>query len=215
MLEKVPKAILFDWDNTLVDSQQSVSAAINHTLKQMGNNSLQASRHSYVSRKEFLVNLFGDRWQEAGAIYQQYLDQQSPFKDLNPNPGVVEMLKNLKQYNLYLAIVSNKEGNNLRKEVAYLGLSHYFKKIIGSGDTSEDKPSPLPAVFALEGSNIKSSNEVLFVGDSITDVHCAINANCLPIVYGKPMLGYEDLLSFENFNQFMLLVMPILEGNNE
>ncbi|XGA08307.1 MAG: HAD-IA family hydrolase [Wolbachia endosymbiont of Xenopsylla cheopis] len=212
MLEKVPKAILFDWDNTLVDSQQSVNAAIKHTLKQMGSDNLQASRHSYVSRKEFLTDLFGDKWHKADAIYQQYLDQQSPLKDLNLNPGVVEMLKNLKQYNLYLAIVSNKEGDNLRKEVAYLGLSHYFKKIVGSGDTPEDKPSSLPVLFALEDSGVKPSNEVLFVGDSITDVHCAQNANCLPIVYGKPMLGYEDLLSFENFNQFMLLVIPNIEG---
>ncbi|GHM58758.1 MAG: haloacid dehalogenase [Candidatus Mesenet longicola] len=212
MLEKIPKAIVFDWDNTLIDSQQSVSAAINHTLKQMGSDNLQASRHNYVSRKEFLVNLFGDGWQEAGAIYQQYLDQQSPLKDLSLNPGVVEMLRNLTQYNLYLAIVSNKDGNNLREEVAYLGLSHYFKKVVGSGDTPEDKPSPLPLLFALEDSNIKPSNEVLFVGDSITDVHCAQNANCLPVVYGKPMLDYEDLLSFENFNQFMLLVMPNIGG---
>ncbi len=138
MLEKVPKAILFDWDNTLVDSQQSINAAINHTLKQMRSDNLQSSRHSYVSRKEFLTDLFGDRWKKADAIYQQYLDQQSPIKDLNLNPGVVGMLQNLMQYNLYLAIVSNKESNNLREEVAYLGLSHYFKKIVGSGDTSEE-----------------------------------------------------------------------------
>lgn len=211
MLERVPKAVLFDWDNTLVDSQQSINTAINHTLKQMGNSDLQASRHNHLSRKEFLSDLFGNRWQEANVIYQQCLNQQSPIKNLNLNPGVVEMLKNLKQYNLYLAVVSNKESNNLRKEVEDLGLSNCFKKIVGSGDTSEDKPSPLPAIFALEDSEIKPSSEVLFVGDSITDVHCAINANCLPIIYGQPMIGYENLLSFESFNRFMRFIMPILK----
>lgn len=213
MLEKIPEAVLFDWDNTLIDSKQSINAAISHTLKQMGSSSLPKSRHNHVSRKEFLVDLFGYRWQEANTIYQKYLDQQSPMEDLSLNLGVKEMLRNLKQYNLYLAIVSNKEGNNLRQEVENLGLSDYFNKIVGSGDTSEDKPSPLPALFALEGSEIKPSNEVLFIGDSITDIHCAINANCLPIVYGEPIVGYENLFSFENFEQFIKFVVPILKEN--
>ncbi len=215
MIKKTPKAILFDWDNTLIDSQQSVDAALNYTLKKIGNNGSLISRHSHISRKEYLISLFGDRWLEANIIYQQYLDQQAFTEDLKLNLGVIEMLEELKQYNLYLAIVSNKEGTNLRQEVAHLGLNDYFKKIVGSRDTPEDKPSPLPVLFALEGSDIKPSNEVLFIGDSITDVHCAINANCLPIIYGQPIIGYEDLLSFQSFNKFTEFILSILEVHNE
>nr|WP_255453566.1 hypothetical protein [Wolbachia endosymbiont of Atemnus politus] len=42
---------------------------------------------------------------------------------------------------------------------------------------------------------------VFFVGDSIQDILCAQNANCLPNVYGQLISGYEDLLCFQHFDE--------------
>ncbi|MCV3769789.1 MAG: HAD family hydrolase, partial [Wolbachia pipientis] len=185
-------AVVFDWDNTLVNTQDNISNAIKYTLTSMGySDKATNDRNSHESRKSYMVNLFGDQWEKANQIYQQYLDN-ALLQNITLNQGVGEMLQKLKSHNVYLAIVSNKKNINLRKEVAYFKLDSYFERIVGSCDTAEDKPSAIPLLFALEKSILPISREnVFFIGDSIVDILCAQNANCLPIIYGQPISGYE------------------------
>ncbi|MFN7095475.1 MAG: HAD hydrolase-like protein, partial [Burkholderiales bacterium] len=42
-----------------------------------------------------------------------------------------------------------------------------------------------PIDLALKGSSIIPSQEVWFVGDSLTDMECAYNAGCTAIFYGE------------------------------
>lgn len=158
-----------------------------------------------------MVNLFGDQWKKANQIYQQYLDN-ALLQNITLNQGVEKMLQTLKSHNIYLAIVSNKKNINLREEVTYFKLDSYFKRVVGSCDTAEDKPSAIPLLFALEESRLPIDREnVFFVGDSITDILCAQNANCLPIIYGQPISGYEDLLCFQHFDKLTDFIMKYLK----
>ena len=204
-------AVVFDWDNTLVDTQDNISNAIKHTLDLMGSGSKVVDRNSHESRKSYMVNLFGDQWKKANQIYQKYLDN-ALLQNITLNEGVEKMLQTLKSHNIYLAIVSNKKNTNLRQEVAYFKLDSYFERIVGSCDTAEDKPSATPLLFSLEESTLPVNREnVFFVGDSITDILCAQNANCLPIVYGQSIRGYEDLLYFQHFNKLTEFIVKYLK----
>ncbi len=204
-------AVVFDWDNTLVDTQDNISNAVKHTLDLMGSGSKVVDRNSHESRKSYMVNLFGDQWKKANQIYQKYLDN-ALLQNITLNEGIEKMLQTLKSHNIYLAIVSNKKNTNLRQEVAYFKLDSYFERIVGSCDTAEDKPSATPLLFALEESTLPVNREnVFFVGDSITDILCAQNANCLPIVYGQSIRGYEDLLYFQHFNKLTEFIVKYLK----
>ncbi|WP_375603841.1 HAD-IA family hydrolase [Wolbachia endosymbiont of Anurida maritima] len=210
-MKNSPLAVVFDWDNTLVDTQDNIFNAIKHTINSMGYSNRAADRNSHESRKSYMVNLFGDQWKKANQIYQQYLDD-ALLQNIALNQGVEEMLQTLKSHNIYLAIVSNKKNTNLRKEVAYFKLDSYFERVVGSCDTGEDKPSATPLLFALEESTLPINREnVFFVGDSITDVLCAQNANCLPIIYGQSISGYEDLLCFQHFDKLTDFIIKYLE----
>ncbi|MGL9681942.1 MAG: HAD family hydrolase [Wolbachia sp.] len=205
-------AVVFDWDNTLVNTQDNISNAIKHTLDSMGYSNKAADRNSHESRKSYMVSLFGDQWKKASQIYQQYLDN-ALLQNITLNQGVEEMLQMLKSRNIYLAIVSNKKNINLREEVAYFRLDSYFERVVGSCDTKEDKPSATPLLFALEESTLPINKEnVFFIGDSITDILCAQNANCLPIVYGQSISGYEDLLCFQHFDKFTDFIIKYLKN---
>lgn len=209
-MKHYPLAVLFDWDNTLVDTQDNIFNAIKHTIDLMGYRDKTASRNSHESRKDYLISLFGDQWKKANEIYQKYLNN-SVLQNITLNPEVEKMLKTLKSYNVYLAIVSNKKNTSLYKEVSHFKLDCYFNKIVGSGDTTEDKPSSLPLLFALEESMLPIGKEnVFFVGDSITDVLCAKNANCLPIVYNQLISSYEDLIYFQCFDKLTEFVIQYL-----
>ncbi|WCR54267.1 MAG: Phosphoglycolate phosphatase [Wolbachia endosymbiont of Ctenocephalides orientis wCori] len=207
-----PLAVVFDWDNTLVDTHDNILNAIDHTINLMGYSNKKADRNYHESRKCYMVGLFGDQWKKANKIYQQYLDD-ALLQNITLNHGVQEMLTVLKSKNVYLAIVSNKKNTNLREEVAYFKLDSYFNRVIGSGDAEEDKPSATPLLFALEEYTLPINREnVFFIGDSVTDILCAQNANCLPIIYGESISGYEGLLCFQHFDRLKDYIIKYLEN---
>lgn len=207
-----PLAVVFDWDNTLVDTNDNILNAVDHTINLMGYSNKKANRNSHESRKSYMIGLFGDQWKKANKIYQQYLDD-ALLQNITLNHGVKEMLTELKSKNVYLAIVSNKKNTNLREEIAYFKLDSYFNRVIGSGDTEEDKPSATPLLFALEEYTLPINREnVFFIGDSITDILCTQNANCLPIIYGESISGYEDLLCFQHFDRLKDYIIKYLEN---
>jgi phosphoglycolate phosphatase len=187
MTHPAPKAILFDWDNTLADTWPLIHAALCDTLRAMGHEPWtleKTKREVHRSMRDSFPELFGDRWEEAGRIYQKSYRSHRTIK-LAALPYALELLKALKQKpGLYVAVVSNKIGTSLREEVAQLGWNQYFAKIIGAQDAAEDKPSKAPVLLALDGSNIEPGKHVWFIGDSLTDMECAYNSGCHPIFYG-------------------------------
>jgi phosphoglycolate phosphatase len=82
----------------------------------------------------------------------------------------------------YLAIVSNKTGRLLRREVEALGWNDHFGQIVGAGDASSDKPNRAPIDLALAGSGIEAGPAVWYVGDTEIDVATAGAAGCISVL---------------------------------
>ena len=179
------KAVLFDWDNTLVDSWPVLYEALQTTYIVMGKTPLSMdqirSQTAHSLRDRFPV-VFGDQWREAQTVfYQEY--RKAKIHGIQALPYAEDLLVFLRRQGAYLAIVSNKLGEELRKEVDALGWTPYFKQIIGSGDCPEDKPSPLCVDAALsEEGRSYSRQDVWFVGDTKVDYECARNAGCFPVL---------------------------------
>src|SRR5437588_4404543 len=120
-----PRAILFDWDNTLVDSWATIHEALNFLMRAMGQLewSLAETRERVrLSLRETFPILFGERWEEAQGIYLDMF-REIHLDRLNPLPGREAMLRALAKEGMYLGVVSNKTGELLRREVARLGWS--------------------------------------------------------------------------------------------
>jgi phosphoglycolate phosphatase len=168
-----PKAVLFDWDNTLVDTWETIHASLCTTFEAMGEpvwtlaETRARVRHSL--RRSF-PEIFGDRWQEAARIYFR------AFEDIHLDrlaalPGAGEMLDALSSAGIYLAVVSNKTGRYLRMEAEHLGWRRFFGRLVGAGDALRDKPATEPVELALSGSDV-----------SAIDMELAHNARCLPVL---------------------------------
>lgn len=179
-----PRAIVFDWDNTLIDSWASIHDAQNHTFAHFGMPpwTLEETRRRVRgSMRDSYPVLFGDRWMEAGEVF--YARFSAMHKEtLTPLPGAGEMLATLADAGLYLCVVSNKKGDYLREEADHLGWTGFFGRIVGAFDAAQDKPSVEPVDLALAGSNVPRGQHVWFVGDSDIDMECAANAGCTPVL---------------------------------
>ena len=183
-ITSAPNAILFDWDNTLVDSWHSSFEALNTTLSAMGHpawSEEEARCRGGGSARELFPVLFGDAWQEAEKIYYDAFNKVF-LKNLRVMDGAPELLDQLREHNLAMAIVSNKRGNLLRAEIAHLGWQDYFSSVIGAGDAARDKPSADPALMALREMGLSAGKDIWFIGDSLTDMACAHKSGCLPVL---------------------------------
>ncbi len=200
-----PRAILFDWDNTLVDSWATIHEALNFLMRAMDKPewSLTETRGRVrLSLREAFPPIFGERWEEARGIYLGRF-REIHLERLSPLPGRETMLRALAEQEMYLGVVSNKTGELLRREVAQLGWSGYFGSIVGAGDAPVDKPASDPVHLALAPSGIPPGEEVWFVGDTAIDMECAQNSGCVAVLLGNaatapefarfaPLLAFAD-----------------------
>ncbi|MBU6339475.1 MAG: HAD hydrolase-like protein [Rickettsiales bacterium] len=182
-----PKAIIFDWDNTLVDTWPLIHYAIDRTMIAMNREpwGLEKVRDTiHKSMRESFPAIFGDDWQKAGEIYKNAY-RSSNLEKLVFLPNAIELIDAIEEKGILQFVVSNKIGATLRKEAENLGIAQKFFALVGAGDAVADKPSRHPVEFALIGSDLDpKKDEIWFVGDTITDLECAYNSGCRPIILG-------------------------------
>jgi len=179
-----PRAAIFDWDNTLIDSWAIIHDAMNVTLGAMGH-SLWSYDDTITrvrrSLREAFPEMFGERWEEARDIFYGRF-RAIHLDALKALPGAESLIARLAGQGIWLGIVSNKNGDHLRAEARHLGWERYFGRIVGATDAPRDKPAPDPVHMALNGSGIAPSGEVWFVGDTAIDMECAKNSGCVPVL---------------------------------
>jgi len=202
-----PRALVFDWDNTLVDSWATIHEALVLTFTAMGHapwtldETKARVRHSL---RDAFPPLFGARWEEARKLYLDHftaihLERMAPLAD------VPEFLQQINAVGLYAAVLSNKTGRILRREVEHLGWSAYFTRLVGAGDASADKPDPAAMAMALEGSG-HAGTDVWYIGDTALDMECAARAGCTGILVGEIDAEDQGFARFPPTRRFASIV---------
>jgi len=183
---KKPKAIIFDWDNTLANTWPLITKSIDETMVYMGKEpwgeeKVKGSVHK--SMRESFPEIFGDDWEKAGEFYRN--KYRSIHLGIELIDGARESIDKIESAGIIQFVVSNKVGTTLRKEVKEVGVQDKFFSCIGASDAEFDKPAQNPVDLALMGSGIDlEKDEIWFVGDTLTDVECAFNCGITPVIYG-------------------------------
>lgn len=100
--------------------------------------------------------------------FDQILDEVKIFD------GIFNSFDKLKNLGVKLAIVTSRKRHELDKLMAKFNLEPYFDYTVSIDDTENPKPSPEPLQKLMELANC-SHKEILFIGDSISDIDCAKN----------------------------------------
>jgi HAD superfamily hydrolase (TIGR01549 family) len=183
--------IIWDYDGTLVDTGMknlNVTKAILKEILRIPDIKFSAldSLESYEQ-----VNIKSSNWRNlyryelglseeqidnAGKLWTRFqlLDNTEVrfFEGINP---VVQKLSKYSQ-----GIVSQNSSENIRINLERAGLAKYFHQIIGYEEVgfTEQKPNPeglLKCIWKLTYK--KNAGSVVYIGDHITDIECAQNAN--------------------------------------
>lgn len=186
-LEK-PRAIIFDWDNTLVDTWPIIHRALADTFAALGKSAEmwsfdETKRRVKKSMRDSFPEIFKTDAERAGEMYQQHYRKHHLDK-LSPLEGAEATLKAIQALEIPMFVVSNKKGGNLRTEVKHLAWQDYFVNVVGSDDAARDKPFSEPVIHALSPHGFEPAADIWFIGDSDIDLECAKNTGCTAILYG-------------------------------
>lgn len=180
-----PTAILWDWDNTLVDGWAAIQAGLNAAFRAF--DLPEWDRATVLARvrkslPESFPPMFGAEWERARDIF--YAEVRGCHLDvLSPMPGAEAAIAAAGALGPQ-AVVSNKQGALLRAEAAHLGWAARFGALVGAGDANADKPSPAPLLMALDRLGVAASAQVWYVGDTGIDMQAARAAGCRAVLLG-------------------------------
>ncbi len=197
-VNRLPRAAVFDWDNTLVDTWPVIHDSMNTTLAAMGHatwSPAETRERVRRSMREAFPEMFGARWEEAREIFYRRFDAIH-LERLAPCRGAEALIAALARRGVYLGVVSNKMGKNLRREARHLGWERYFSRLVGATDAARDKPAIEPVELALSGGGVRRGADVWFVGDTSIDLECAHNAGCTAILVRETPPGREEFGKF-------------------
>lgn len=199
-----PRAVLWDWDNTLVDGWPTITMALNAAFARFGMPSWTvAETRSRVrhSLRDSFPGLFGEAWPLArDTFYAAFAERHlAEVRLLDGAQAALDAAGDAWQ-----AVVSNKSGRFLRAEAAHLGVAGRFGMLVGAGDAAADKPDPAAIRLGLAGR--PGGTDVWYVGDTRLDMDAARAAGCLAVLVGPadhdggpthcaPDLHFADLRS--------------------
>lgn len=180
-----PQAILFDWDNTLVDGWTAVTAGLNAALAAFDMppwSEAETKARARRSMREAFPELFGAEWRNAVAIYQREY-AAGHLAVLRAMQGAGDLLQASSAYPR--AVVSNKDGPMVRRESQALAWDAHFHAIIGAGDAASDKPDPAPFHMALAAIGLTPGPSIWYVGDTGLDMQAAHACGCVGVLLGN------------------------------
>jgi phosphoglycolate phosphatase len=179
------RLVVFDLDGTLFDSAGAILESLNLTFSEIGLGPYEWDRdiarffgRPFVVWAETLLSE-GGKYSEANVnrmaerMFGNYAVMGPKHSKLNP--GALEALGGLKKKGIKLAVATNMVGKDTKIFLSHFGLDGYFEKVCTISDVSKGKPDPGQMKCILNEIKAKR-NEVLMVGDSLTDVEFARNS---------------------------------------
>jgi phosphoglycolate phosphatase len=188
--ESLSKAIIFDFDGTLVDSEKAIYECFQSITKHIA-----PERENYAKNLLIGPPLRDTASEILGAEHQDLLDEfvqlfitmhdEQVIRHTHHYPDVIQVLKQLHAQNIPMAVATNKRLAPTKKLIDHFGWNEYFSSIECSDSQPEmrNKDAMIQDIFNQN----QSFHDSYFVGDTVNDGLSA-NLNQLPFI--KACYGY-------------------------
>jgi len=185
---KLYKNVIFDLDGTLLNTLDDLAESMNAVLSDAGYPVHPVEAYKYfvgdgieklvertlppellneeaiTKNVKAMIEAYGRRWAEK----------------TTPYPGIPAMLDQLTQRGVNMMILSNKPHDFTLKTVSHLLPAWRFKAVVGASNDTPKKPDPAGAVKLARKFTL-SSSDILYLGDTGTDMLTASRAGMFPV----------------------------------
>ena len=190
------KAVVFDLDGTLIDTEKIYHIAWPKAIADMGYTlteemflSLRSLGRPFAPAK--FKEWFGDDfdYDRARAIRKQYFNDYVKAHGIARKTGAVELLTYLHEKKIMTAIATATDPERANQYLNMTELSGYFDRIISATMVDEGKPSPKVYTYACEQLGL-SPGECVAVEDAPNGIRSAYGAGMQVIMV--PDLSQPD-----------------------
>lgn len=172
------KYILFDFDGTLVNTNDVIVASWQHTYKTYLGHEMPLERITSCFGEPLVLTMareFPDvPVEESVEVYRQY-QRENADTLVTIFPDMEKLLKALKEKGYVLGIVTSRTRESALRYMDMFGITHYFSDMVTCEDTTIHKPNPEPLLLAMSKLDAKPEESIM-IGDSPFDIKCANNA---------------------------------------
>ena len=173
------RAVLFDWDGTLVNSYGADSRAYLAMFHAMGIDwgLEELARHYSPNwyRVYRAARLPRAKWAEADRLWTLAYARENP----QLLPGARRIVQTLDR-EFDLGIVTSGNRRRVRRQLREFRLVEYFSACVCHEDAPRRKPHPAPLELALERLRANPA-DCVYVGDTAEDIEMARRAGVRPI----------------------------------
>ena len=175
------KLAIFDLDGTLLNTITDLAKACNYALEKMGFATHPIQAYAYMVGNG-VRNLMKKAQQDADdetidqllEYFKTYYDEHC-LDNTKPYPGIIDLLHNLKERDVAVAVASNKYQEATEKIIKGCFPEVEFVAVEGQREGRNRKPDP-SIIFAVLEKYPIAKRDVLYIGDSGIDIECAKRA---------------------------------------
>ncbi len=189
------KAIIFDVDGVLIDSNKIIVEAYQKTAEKLGLR-IPLSHEVVDLMGRPLVEVVRALWPKSNV--ELYIEEyRRLFMDENlivpAIEGAVDAVREIRELGFRIGVLSGKIMFFIKKHLREAGFDmNWFEVIVSFETTKKHKPDREPLLYAIKQLNVKPK-ETIYVGDAISDYECAENAKVEYFAVLTGSLKREDL----------------------
>lgn len=200
------KAFIFDFDGTLVDSEQTIYQCFQSITRKLAPERIEYAKNVLIgpplrdTASEILGPNHLDKLDEFVQLFISMHDEQV-IQHTKPYPDVVKVLKKLYVNKIPMAIATNKRSAPTIKLIDHFGWNDYFSAIECSDSQSEmrNKTNMIKDII--------NQNQVFFkgylVGDTVND---GLSANFNQVPFIKVCYGYGRNQDWSKVNVYKEII---------
>ncbi len=193
------KAVIFDMDGVIIDSEPQHARASKNVLKKYGVDASDEYCMSFIGSstmtmakdciERFSLSVSADK------LYEEFNHEKKVISSTEGYivvPGVIDVIKELNKNGILLAIASSSSEREISDTVKSLGIHKYFSKLISANDV--ENPKPAPDIFNLAVRKLGlNKKDVIIIEDSYNGCTSASQAGIAVVGFENPSSGSQKL----------------------
>lgn len=180
--------IIFDMDDTLIDTKATILAGFNYALRGFGHSITVSDiekMRSLTDKQLFLDRLSPEDAKIALARLWHY--SKHSVTETILIDGMKDLLNEIYNANIMMGIWTGRDHVSANHILENHNIRHYFKEIVCGSQVIKNKPDPEGLLLLIKKLNVKSEF-ILHVGDHAHDV---LGANAVGVKVAQVTWAYE------------------------
>lgn len=191
------KAVLFDFDGTLIDTNELIFKSYEVAFLEVFNRKIEMDEILTLYGKPLYSSLmkYGEEGERLYNVYREF-NSNNHDSMVKAFPGVYEGIRKLTKNGYKLGIVTSKREHMVKRGLDILGLDDAFDILITPDDTEHTKPHPEPVLCGCARLGFLPE-EVIYVGDSVFDLEAGQAAGTPICAVKYSVTDKEELLKYK------------------